>query len=166
MNELRIIGRQTNGTHVLGYILQERISGVIKPASKETTYKLALEKHIENVVAQVYNGKISMKGVNFKVSSLPNYDQNGNLIRNNSENTEQTRKLYLTGRKVDGNTTLGYNVALVVNGKIVRETYLSRQEVMECAQSGMIANARHQKSNGKDILRGVDCNINKLPLIG
>lgn len=163
MCKYTILGRQRNGTVVVGYVVKDEETNRIGIFSKEDVYRLALAKQINDVVTQNYNGKITMKGTKYRISDLPNYDMDGNIIHSDRQVTESKPQLYLNGKYVDGKNITAYRVAMVENGRVVKEATICRDKVMEFAQRGMIANARHQKSNGIDILRGVGCKLSALP---
>lgn len=163
MGEFTLIGRQTSGANVIGYVLISNTNRKILRLSKEEVYKLAMEKKISDVVAQEYNGRVNMRGTKYKISSLPNYDDKGKIIDKETKEKLPRQRILLTTRLTSGKNTIGYGLTLVQHGGIIKEVMLSREKVMELAKKGFIDNARYQSSNGKDILRGVGCNINGLP---
>ena len=165
MSRYTIIGRQRNGTVILGYILKDEQTGNIGVFPKETVYRLAMNKQINDVITQEYNGKITMKGTKYRISDLPNYDVNGNLIAKEQRNEENKPYLILNGKCIDGKNIVAYRMAMIEGGRVVKEVIVDRRKVMEYAQRGIIANARYQKSNGADILRGVDCKLSSLPIV-
>lgn len=165
MGKYTIIGRQRNGTIISGYILRENATGRIGAFPKETVYRLAIDKQINDVITQEYNGRITMKGTKYKISDLPNYDENGKIIPREQKSEMNAPKMIINGKVVDGKNVVAYRVARVVNGVVTHQTILDRDSVIKYAKSGAIANVRYQKSNGADILRGVDCNLAKLPII-
>lgn len=164
MKEARymVIGRYTEGVNILGYMVQDMITGNAGICDRKHVEMMALNKTIENVTAQVYNGKVIMKGLNCKLSELPKYDKNGNLIVAAQKQPAVTEEIIITDRIGDGKTITGYVVALINNGVKCSEARLSRDKVMELARDGKIANARVQMSNGKPVLRGVKCELAKL----
>lgn len=164
MKEARyiVIGRYTEGVSILGYMVQDLATGEKAVLNRKNVEMLALNKNIENVTAQVYNGKVIMKGSNCKLSELPKYDKHGNLITATQKQPTVTEEIIITDRIGDGKTITGYVVALINNGVKCSEARLSREKVMELARDGKIANARVQMSNGKPVLRGVKCELAKL----
>lgn len=160
MREYTLVGRQTSGTQVIGYVVIENKTGCVMPMLRDTVYKLALNKKITDVTAQEYLGKITMKGNHFKISELPEYDQHGKIVKPASNGE---KKLYIVYKVVDGKSTIGYGINVVQNGVVINTAILKREQVLQLAKAGAIANARSQYSNGKIILRGVDCNINSMP---
>lgn len=163
MGEYTLVGRQTSGTNVIGYIVMENRSGCVMPMRKEIVYKLALNKQISDVVAQNYKGKITMKGVKYKISELPVYDSNGNIIQDSEP--QENKKIYIVYKVVNGKNTLAYGIEIRVGNRTVNSAVLSRDTIIKLAKQGAIENARYQSSNGKDILRGVRCNIAELPSV-
>lgn len=163
MSKYTIIGRQKNGTTIDGYILRDNATGAILPFPKNQVYKLALNKMISDVTAQVYQGRVTMKGTKYRISELPCYDVHGNKISKGNEQYVSKPKVIINGKCTDGKNVTGYRVAVVVDGIIQRQSVLNREKVMELARNGMISNARYQTSNGIGILRGVDCKLANLP---
>ena len=160
-----LLGRQREGTSIIGYILNDNVNNQIVTVTKNKAYELAFNKMIKDVTIQYYNGKIIMKGIGFKVSELPDYDLKGNLIVKNEPVVRETKKVLLTGKYFDGKNIAGYKITVVLGNTILQEYMASREKVMELAAKGLITNARYQKSNGVGILRGVDCKLSQLPLI-
>lgn len=162
MSKYRIIGRQRFGTNVLKYILNEIGTSNIISIEKEKVYALAFNKQIADVIIQNYNGKINMKGVGYKISDLPCYDEEGNKIRHdNDKNTKPLVKI--TGKCADGKSIKAYRISVIDCGRVINERIIPREKVMDLAKNGMISNVRYQRSNGTDILRGVDCKLSELP---
>ena len=164
MRDFTLVGRQTSGTSVIGYMVMDNRTGKVQSVDKNTVYNLALNKRIEGVIAQEYMGRITMKGVHTKISSLPEYDKEGNLIKS-TDISEGKKRLYITYKVIDGKTTLGYGVDLYNQGRIISKCVITREQLIQFARAGTVINARCQTSNGKDILRGVGCNIAELPSV-
>ena len=167
MAEYKLIGRMTSGVVVHGYVLQDLRDGKIVNMSKEDTYRLALDKKISNVNAQLYNGKVNIRGIGMKVSKLLNYDMNGNIALGNnagSQNKSGEKKAYLTGRYKEGRNIKGYRVAVYRSGVKLYESFVDRAKVMEYAKKGLIENVRYFKNQDMEMLRGVNCQISELPI--
>lgn len=159
------IGRYTEGVNVLGYIIKDLSTGESKLLPRADVEKLALDKKICNITAQVYCGKILIKGIDCKLSSLPNYDSKGRLIDKTENVNRKQEGLMVTARIMNGKSTTGYVLALLTNGAKCGEKRLSKDKVIQLAEDGHIMNLRVQKSNGKYVLRGVNCELAKLPSI-
>lgn len=158
-----IIGRQTNGTKVDGYILRDLSTNRLVIKSKEEVYELAKNKQIEDVITQEYKGRVILKGTKSKISQLPNYDANGNRVHN--EDCVNKQIVIANGRVMDGKNIVAYKLALIERNMIKKEVMVSRDEMIDLASRGAITNVRHQKSNGEDILRGIGCKLSELPII-
>lgn len=157
------IGRYTEGVNVLGYVLKELSSGSTALVCRQEVENLAINRLVSNISAQIYGGKIIMKGLNCKLSELTNYDSTGNIISKQSKKLENKEDIVISARIIEGKSTIGYVVTLRSNGIKCGEKRLSRDKVLELARNGYISNARVQMSNSKPVLRGVNCELAKLP---
>ena len=61
MRDFTLVGRQTSGTSVIGYMVMDNRTGKVQSVDKNTVYNLALNKRIEGVIAQEYMGRITRK---------------------------------------------------------------------------------------------------------
>ncbi|MBR1453578.1 MAG: hypothetical protein IJ593_02920 [Lachnospiraceae bacterium] len=159
-----IIGRQTDGVKVSGYVLHNCMTGVNEIVTRDECYSMAMNKQIKNITVQIYDGKVTMKGVNYKVSELPRYDMNGNRIVI-EEAPKVVNKIFVTGKIYNGKHIDKYRVTLFTNGKPVDNRIITKDELYELAAKGKIANARCQKLNNEYILRGINYNLSKLPVL-
>lgn len=160
-----IIGRYSEGVSVLGYVMQDLNSGHTELFNRKAVEELALGKRINNVTAQVYEGKVIMKGIDCKLSNLPSYDKTGTIICKQNKEEERTEDIIIVGRLVKGKNAIGYKIALRNNGDTVNSKYISREKAVELAKQGYITNARVQMCNGESVLRGVSCDLAKLPSV-
>lgn len=158
-----VIGRYAEGVNVLGYVLQDTITGQTNLMPRSTVEELAMNKFIGNISAQIYGGKVILKGLNCKLSSLPNYDSNGNIVTKQDKKCQTSEELKLSARILSGKTTIGYVISVLNNGVECNKKKISREDTMKLARKGLISNARVQMSNGKPVLRGVSCELAKLP---
>lgn len=166
MKTYKIIGRQRESTTITKYVLVENETGKIITASKEEVYKAAFNKLIEGVSIQRYNGKIIMKGIGFKISELPSYDEAGNILNKSSgKDGIQKSKVLITGKYCSGKNIIGYRISIIDRGELIKESILPRDKVIQLAKNGLITNVRCQSSNGENILRGINCNLSKLPQV-
>lgn len=159
------IGRYTKGVSVLGYMLQDINSGAVRMIERQMVEKIALNKQINNITAQLFDGKIVMKGINCKISALPNYDSSGRLVTKSDENNQRLNEVNIIGRLLDGKSTVGYILGITTNGVKCGEKCVSREKTLEIAKMGKISNARVQMSNDEAVLRGVGCKLAKLPSV-
>lgn len=161
-----IIGRQTSGVEVTGYVVKENSTGAIKLIPKDGVYIMALSKQISNVTAQKFKDKIVMKGIGTKLSDLPKYDKDGRLIEKAEKGNNNKLRITITGKVVQGKGIVAYRVHYV-NPSIQKsgDVILPKNKVFKYAKDGYITNARFQESNGKGILRGIDCRLASLPMV-
>ena len=154
-----IVRRYMSGVSVVGYELQSVVDGSNIRETKDTVSIMALNKQIINCKAQKYRDPkthketIVLKGVGCKLSELPSTN-----LRKAEEDVEVQGEI--VGRIVDGKHTAGYLVMLP-SGK---SKNISRKNTLELARKGRLKNARAQRSGGKLLLRGVNCELAKLPV--
>ena len=160
-----IIGRIKEGTVVVGYVLRDNASGETSFFERNAVYKMAMNKEISDVTVQIYNNKVNMKGTKCAISSLPCYDRNGNLIEKANDSKEPKQYMFLNGRVMDGKSVIAYRIAVVENGKIVKQGIFDRKRVFDIARTGVITNVRYQQCNGVGILRGLNCKLSNLPVV-
>lgn len=159
-----VIGRYVSGVSVLGYVLRRNSDGDVSLYSRGEVEIMASKKQIGNITTQKYKGKIIMKGTDCKLTDLPNYDINCNIISDSIKSGSKHEAIYITARILDGKTTTGYMVSLICNGVSVGNKTVSREKVIELAKMGHIANARVQMSGKSAVLRGHNCELAKLPI--
>lgn len=146
------------GVQVIGYDLVDA-DGASYFATKEEAERLALTGMVFNCKAQEYEGKIKLTGINgFRLSDLPVVDVVKGTLRNTNNTNVPANLGKLVYRIFDGKNIAGYGV-VDSNGN---EWQLTREEVMSLARSGYITNARVQKNNGEDVLRGVGIELTQL----
>lgn len=166
-NEARLIaiGRYVHGVNVLGYMIKDIENNTSQLLPRSEVEDLAIHKKICNVTAQIYDGKVLIKGINCKLSSLPVYDDKGKLIDTKYKKEGLQEGLIVISRILKGKFTVGYTLALLTNGIKCGEKRLSKSDVIKLAEKGKIINLRVQKYNGKHVLRGVNCELAKLPSV-
>ena len=162
----KIIGRYTEGVKVIGYALQNADTGEVGVINKQIVEQLALSKAIMNCSGQFYDDKVVLKGINCKLVNLPNCTADGRIVSKEKELISNKQEpLYINARIVDGKNIVGYRLfRLNDNGDKV-EKNIERDKVLQLARSGLIANARVQRSNDKLLLRGVKCDLAQLPMM-
>ena len=161
-----VIGRHKSGANVVGYVLRDESTGVMSLKDRDTTYKLALDKQIINAKAQVYKGTVVMKGTIDRLSDLPLYDEAMQPILEFTGKPE-VRCNKITGKVLQGKSIVKYRVTYMVNDIPIESGLLDKDVVIELARNGMIDNARVQKSNGVDILRGTSSRrLSSIPVVG
>ena len=153
-----IVGRYMDGVRVIGYDLETVGEGKRLRLPKKAVETLALNKQIINCTAQKYTDPktnkvmVVLKGVGCKISDLP--------CININKPEKKDKRAVIVKRIVEGKYTYGYTV-LTYSGE---ERDLTREQVMELARRGALKNARAQMLKGKLLLRGVNCELAKLPI--
>ncbi len=86
INRNMIVGIVKNGRSTEGYILKGA-GGATSFCSKDDVYKLAQERKIGNVSAQMYNGKLLIRSIPGQpsLSSLPIMDRDGNTLKDKTD---------------------------------------------------------------------------------
>jgi len=154
-----IIARYMDGVRVVGYEV-ESVEGHRDRMTKRQVEELALNKQIINCTAQKYTNPkknketVVLKGVGCKLSDLP-------TIRLNKKSGEIDKRGVIVARIVDGKNTVSYAIRKY-NGEI---TSVSRDNTMLLARKGALKNARAQRSKGELLMRGVKCDLAKLPIV-
>lgn len=168
----QIVGRYMNGTEVTGYHLQCIENGKDGRYTREQTVYLVGRDQITNCTGQIYQDKVLLRGRGISLESdIPTYqDESG--VMNNTENLGKVKRgadaasamtqLNIAEAIVYGRKTVGYTVRNV--GGATKP--VSRKKAIEMIQNNRIGNARVQKDvDGKPpIIRGVNCNLNELPI--
>ena len=151
-NNFEIIGRVQNGTKVTHYVLRDNKSGLVEVLDKESVEQLAVDKGIINCKAQNYKDKITLKGIGCKLSQLPRYDEHGHIIIERKTYNEKTiADFKLIGKIFNGRAISEYVLAPLNGQEIMRVT---KDLVLELAESGRIQNVYTQTNKGEKMLRG------------
>lgn len=152
----KIIGRITNGTSVISYVLVDLITGERCAMEKGMVEQYALNKQIYNCTAQIYGNKINMKGIECKLSQLPRY--NCNCVPVSEEKGTDGHKSYkpdiLIVGKVhdnDGRTITHYVVVRIKEPE--RKIKVDKDRVLMLAKENRIINAKSQSNCGELMLR-------------
>ncbi len=159
------VGRYIDGVNVLGYLLRDSHTQKVNLIDRKTVENLALNKLIGNITAQLYEGKVILKGVNCKLNTLPSCDHEGNIKSLSQIKIPLGDKLVITSRIMNKKNIIGYVIQLMCNGVQVDKKSISREDVLRLAKDGYITNARVQYFNRKPVLRGVNCDLAQLPII-
>lgn len=161
---LTVVGRCMNGVRVIGYIAVDNKTRAKLYFDKEQFQNLVINKQVVNCTGQVYEDKIIIKGVNCQLSKLPKFDHNGNPIKHKKVREKEDRKLVIVGKITDSKEIVGYRLGYNVNGQINYKD-IPRKAVLQLARDKKIKNARVQMSNNRMLLRGVGCDLSKLPSV-
>lgn len=151
-----IIGRVTERTSVIAYIIKDNHSGgKIYPMEKSMVEQLALNKQIYNCTGQIYNNIINLKGINCKLNQLPRYDMNGNkIVETDKGKKHVVADLELVGKIQNGRVISEYVLISIINPN--KPFKLPRNMVIKLAQEGRIVNAKSQKNGDEMMLRGAE----------
>ena len=165
----QIVGRYMDGKAVTAYHLQSLETGKAGKYTREQVAYLVGRDQVTNAEAQIYQDKLLLRGKGMSLDDLPVQQENGTLSR--TENIGKVRKgvtggdamtqVLLVGSVKAGTRTLGYVIQNAGGGKSV----IKRDELIEMARTGRVGIARVQQYNGKYILKGVNCDLSKLPVI-
>lgn len=158
--QYKITRRYMDGVRVLGYELID----ILKPSvrfmlSKEETSKLATMNRIVNCKAQTYGGETQLKGIGCKLNQLESISLNGNTITRRQDKPEP-KPYTIVRRLTSGRETVGYELQYRDSIKSV-----SKQDTLKLIQSGLVANARVQRCGEKQLIRGVGCDLDMLPVL-
>lgn len=154
--QYEIIGRVPNGTSIAGYVVKNRMTGEVTMLQKGIVEQLALCKNIYNASAQIYNNVVNLKGLGCKLSQLPKYSANGELITTvNTKKYQVEPFLRIIGRVQKYREICGYIIEYRdSNDNLIRRKF-TKEKVLELARKGYIINAKAQLNNGELMLRGI-----------
>lgn len=166
--EYTIVGRYMDGNTVTGYHLQALGQGKAGRYSREQVCFLVGRGQVNNCNGQIYKDKVILRGVGCNLDDLPVQQEGGDIrntdsigrVKKGTSAADVMSQLMLVGSIVQGKNTIGY---IVRNAGGATKNY-RRDEVIQLAKDGNIGNARVQSYQGKDLLRGVGCNLNDLPV--
>lgn len=149
-----IVGRVVNGTSVSSYILRDKRNHSLKSVSKNIVEQLALNKQIYNCQAQIYGSIVNLKGINCKLSKLPKYDNNCNIVVDKIERVQNKRQadLQIIGKILDGRKVKAYIICALADRN--KKTKLSRNDTLRLVDSGRVLNAKIQRNGDSIVLRG------------
>lgn len=178
-----VVGRYMDGQKVIGYHLVGE-DGSQAQESKERVIRLINKGTITNMRIQVGTDKEPiLRGKGINLNNLPVYDQGKQQFRKTGISQTVVNSAVNVNKKIDGinpmgqcrilrrvmykTQCLGYEIQYY-SGEIKRK---SRQQVINLAVERLISNAVAQKctrpgSNTPEIiLRGVGCDLKKLPIL-
>lgn len=149
-----IVGRITNSTSVVAYMLSDKQTGQLIPMEKGMVEQLALSKNIYNCTAQLYNNLVNLKGINCQLSKLPKYDINGTLLDDEKTKSKIVADIKIVGKIQNGKSITHY-VVIILNNPTKTYT-IDKERIKELALNGRIINAKCQMNNGETLLRGAN----------
>ncbi len=165
--EYQIVGRYMDGKEVTAYHLQSIETGKAGRYSREQVAYLVGREQITNCVGQIYQDKLLLRGKGMSLEDLPIQQEGGELkrtdnigkVRRGTSASDAMEQFLIVGTIKSGRNTVGY----VIQNAGCGIKRLKRQQVIELAKAGKIGNARVQTYQGKELLRGVRCNLDELP---
>lgn len=169
LTEYQIVGRYMSGKEVSGYHLQSLERDKSGRYTREQVCYLVGKGQITNCEGQIYKDKVILRGVGMSLEDLPVVQENSGeitrtdsvgKIRKGTSNEDAMTQLMLVESIVAGKINIGY---VVENSGGARKT-LKRADILKLASEGRIGNARVQQYQGKTLLRGVNINLNELPV--
>lgn len=155
----KVVGRCMDGVKVIGYVVINNL-GIKEYKVKDELYQLALDKHVVNCSAQLYDDKVVLKGIGCQLAKLPKLNKYGETIEKVENNTKTA---IIVGKITDRKEVVGYRVQFN-DGNNINYKNISRDKLLILAKNKKIDNARVQMLNNKMLLRGVNCDLTKLPV--
>lgn len=172
----RVTGRYMAGNEIVAYHVVDA-NGNGGPIQREQILVMTARGEIENLRVQNSGDNVIIRGKGINLNNLPVFDIKNQKFRNGIENgldnkpvksVSNTLSQYtITKRLMHKTTCVGY----VVQDRSGKEVKLSRQNIIKLASNGLISNATVNKytPNGSKetriIVRGVGCDLSKLPYI-
>lgn len=154
--QYEIIGRIQSGTTVKYYIIKDRTDDTEHKMEKAVVEQLALNKQIYNCQAQIYGDLVNLKGINCKLSQLPKYDDDCNVL---DESDKPKKKKVVKDIRIVGKVHCGKNITdyvVVCISDPEKLFKVPKDTVLQLAKDGRIVNAKVQYNNGVLILRGTE----------
>lgn len=166
--EYQIVGRYMDGPEVTGYHLQSIETGKSGRYSNEQVYYLVGREQVTNCTGQIYQDKVLLRGKGISLNDLPVINEDGNIkntdnigkVRRGTSATDAINQFMIVKIIKQGRNTVGYVIQNAGGGT----KKVNRQQILELAQQGKIGNARVQNYQGKILLRGVNVNLDELPI--
>lgn len=167
--EYQIVGRYMEGKEVVAYHLQSLEREKDGRYTREQVCYLVGRGQVTNCSGQLYQDKVILRGVGGSLEDLPVVQEGtGEItrtdgvgkIRRGATPQQVMTQFMLVGSIVKGKNTVGYVIANAAG----ETKKLNRDIVLKLAADGRLGNARVQNYKDKILLRGVNCNLNELPV--
>ncbi len=159
-----IVGRYMNASAVSAYHIIGSDGKELK-ASRELVCYLVGKGLVTNCKGQMNGGDIALRGVGVNLTDLPvKNERTGEIRRNNATKTSDTKmfvQLRLVASIYQDSKCIGY----VVRDAGGTEKKLAKSVVFKLAASNKVVNAELEKGRGEPYLKGVDIDLDKLPII-
>ena len=166
--EYQIVGRYMDGKEVTAYHLQSIDTGKSGRYTREQVAYLVGRGQITNCIGQLYQDKVILRGNGMNLDDLPvqyedgksrNMDKLGR-VKKGTDVADAMTQFMIIGTIKSGRNVVGY----VIQNAGCGVKRIKRQQLLELAEAGRIGNARVQNYKGRTILRGINCNIDELPV--
>lgn len=165
--EYQIVGRYMDGKEVTAYHLQSLSTGKAGRYTREQVVYLVGRGQITNCEGQIYQDKVILRGKGVSLESLPVKQEDGALsktdslgkIRKGASAADAMTQVMIVGTLVRGRNVLGYVVENAGGG----QHQVKRDVLLDLASKGKVGNARTQTYKGTVILKGIGCDLTKLP---
>jgi hypothetical protein len=161
-NRYTALARYIEKGNVTGYLVRDNIVRYEAVMPRNEVEDLALSRQVSNIMGQVYNGKVLLRGSKCKISELPTCTADGKIIKEKKPK-KVAMATRIIARITDKRTVIGYKVEVLEEGEVVETRAVSKDTVIQLIRKGFMQNARVQKVSGKDVIRGVNCEIAQLP---
>lgn len=166
--QYQIVGRYMDGKEVVAYHLQSLESGKAGRYTREQVCYLVGRDQVTNCTGQIYQDKVLLRGVNCSLDDLPVQYENGNMknadmmgkVRRNETAATSMEKVAIVGCIRNGRNIVGYTV----QNSGGAQADVPRDKLLSMVSQGLVGNARVQSYNGKTLLRGINCDLNQLPV--
>ena len=164
----QIVGRYMNGREAVAYHLQSIDKDKSGRYTREQVCFLVGRDQITNCEAQLYSGKVLLRGKGVSFDGLPSKQINGEFkntealgrVKKDTTVENAMAQFTLVGVLKQGNQIVGYTIKNAGNAT----KRISRQKLIELASDDRIGNAKIQNRDGKQYLLGINCNLRELPV--
>lgn len=165
-NTYTIVGRYMDGKEVVAYHLTSD-SGKSGRYTREQVIYLVGRGQILNCTGQIYQDKLLLRGKGIELNDLPVMQEDGRFkagnnighVRRNTSAVDAMEQVVIVSTIKDGNAVVGY----IVKNAGGQMKSIARNNLIQLAKEGKIGNARVQMYQGRELLRGVNCDLSALP---
>lgn len=155
---------------IVGYHLQSIESGKEGKYSRNQFCYLVGRGQVTNCTGSVSGGRVIIRGKGINIDELPivavKRDEikgsvaSGAGARKGAPETSDVSKFRLVGKIKAGNSFIGFVISNAGNG----EKKINKDQLIALIQQGRVSNVKYQNYQGRQLLRGVGCSLNELPV--
>lgn len=161
----QIVGRYMNGKEAVAYALQSIDKDKQAKFTREQVCYLVGRGQVTNCEAQLYNGKVLLRGKGINFDNLPTKQLDGEFkhteaigkIRKDTSVDDAMHQFMIVNSIKNGKEVTHY---VIRNAGNATKT-VTKEELFELVRQGRVGNARIQMYNGKELLRGVGTDLSK-----